>query len=159
MHTQNPYLKQAHPTILNIWKRSTFVKDWTAEDFKRAKAQWPKLLNLTRLLYQKGVLITAGSDFPNPWVLPGLGFHSELELLNDAGIPPLEVIKIATWNGATALGIQSVTGSIKRGKQADLVVLNENPLKDIKNTRQIHLVFKRGKKYIPGTLLPNRPKH
>ena len=59
----------------------------------------------------------------------------------EAGIPPLEVIKIATKNGATALGIENDVGTIESGKQADMVILSENPLDDIRNTRKIETVI------------------
>jgi imidazolonepropionase-like amidohydrolase len=62
----------------------------------------------------------------------------------ESGIPPLEVIKIATNNGATALGIENDVGTVESGKQADMVILSENPLDDIRNTRKIETVIADG---------------
>ena len=70
--------------------------------------------------------------------------HHELELLVEAGISPLEVIKIATRNGAQALGIEEEVGTIESGKQADMVILSENPLDDISNTKKIEAVINNG---------------
>jgi hypothetical protein len=68
---------------------------------------WPKVLQLTKILYDNGVTILSGTDIPNFDLVPGTslhhGLHHELEILVEAGIPPLEVIKIATRNGAQAL--------------------------------------------------------
>jgi imidazolonepropionase-like amidohydrolase len=105
---------------------------------------WPKVLQLTKMLYENGVNILSGTDIPNFDLVPGASLHHELELLVEAGIPPLEVIKIATRNGAQALGIEEEVGTIEPGKQADMIVLSENPLDDISNTKKIEAVINNG---------------
>jgi imidazolonepropionase-like amidohydrolase len=65
---------------------------------------WPKVLRLTKMLYDNGVPMLSGTDIPNFGLVPGASLHHELELLVESGIPPSEVIKIATRNGAQALG-------------------------------------------------------
>jgi imidazolonepropionase-like amidohydrolase len=102
---------------------------------------WPKVLQLTKMMYDNGVPILSGSDIPNFDLVPGASLHHELELLVEAGIPPLEVIKIATRNGAQALGIERDVGTIEPGKQADMIVLSQNPLVDISNTKKIEAVI------------------
>ena len=102
---------------------------------------WPKILQLTRMLYESGVTVLSGSDIPNFDLVPGASLHHELELLVEAGIPPLEVIKIATRNGAQVLGIEEEVGTIESGKQADMIVLSDNPLDDIRNTKKIEAVI------------------
>ena len=77
----------------------------------------------------------------------------ELELLVNAGIPVLEVIKIATRNGAEALKILDEVGTIEVGKQADLVILNSNPVEGIKNIRNLEFVIKKGDIFYPANLL------
>jgi imidazolonepropionase-like amidohydrolase len=81
-----------------------------------------------------------------------------LELLVSAGIPPLEVLRIATRNGAEALGILQDAGTIETGKRADLVTLTADPLAAISNTRKIERVFLRGQSFEPARLLPRREK-
>jgi imidazolonepropionase-like amidohydrolase len=70
--------------------------------------------------------------------------HREMELLVQAGVPPLKVIQTATHNGAVFLGKGEEMGSVEEGKLADLVLLNADPLKDIDNTKAIALVMKGG---------------
>jgi imidazolonepropionase-like amidohydrolase len=65
----------------------------------------------------------------------------ELELLVEAGIPPLEVIKIATKSGAQALGIERDVGTVESGKQADMIIPSDSPLDDISNTKKIEAVI------------------
>jgi imidazolonepropionase-like amidohydrolase len=65
-------------------------------------------------------------------------------LLVEAGIPPSEVIQIATRNGAESLGILNQTGTIEKGKQADIVVLSSNPIDDIRNTVDIDMIVSDG---------------
>ena len=67
--------------------------------------RWDKVLQLTKMMYDNGVQILSGSDIPNFGLVPGASLHNELELLAEAGIKPLDVIEIATNNGAKALGI------------------------------------------------------
>jgi imidazolonepropionase-like amidohydrolase len=105
---------------------------------------WPKVLQLTKMLYDNGVTILSGTDIPNFDLVPGASLHHELEILVEAGIPPLEVIKIATRNGAQALGIEEDVGTIEPEKQADMIVLSENPLDDISNTKKIEAVINNG---------------
>ncbi len=124
-----------------------------SDEANRNASAWPTVLGLTKRLFDRGVLLTAGSDLPNPWVIPGVSFHEELQLLADAGIPPLDVLQIATSNGAVALGIDDEIGTVEPGKRADLVVLSANPLDDIYNTRSIEWIIQAGTVLKPDSLL------
>jgi imidazolonepropionase-like amidohydrolase len=104
-----------------------------------------KVLQLTKILYDHGVTIISGTDIPNFGLIPGISLHHELELLVKAGINPLNVIKIATSNGASALGISDKVGTIQDGKQADMIILTANPLDNISNTRNIYAVIDDGR--------------
>ncbi len=128
------------------------TEGWTTDEFRRVQAVWPKALRLTRRLYDAGVLLTAGSDVASPWVIPGVGFHQELRLLADAGLPARAVLASATRNAAAALGELGRIGSVETGKEADLVVLSADPLANIGNTRRIEYVVARGKVYQPAEL-------
>ena len=79
------------------------------------------------------------------YLVPGTSLHHELEILVEAGIPPLEVIKIATRNGAQALGIEEDVGTIESGKQADMIILSDNPIDNISNTKKIESVINNGR--------------
>jgi imidazolonepropionase-like amidohydrolase len=86
----------------------------------------------------------SGTDIPNFGLIPGISLHHELELLVKAGINPLNVIKIATGNGAEALGILDDVGTIESGKQADMIILNANPIRNIRNIGAIEGVIEDG---------------
>lgn len=80
----------------------------------------------------RGGRVTAGSDSGFIFQLYGFAYVRELELLQEAGFHPLEVIRSATLNGAEALGIADQIGTIEVGKQADMILVSENPLKNFK---------------------------
>ena len=105
---------------------------------------WSKVLQLTKILYDHGVTIMSGTDIPNFGLIPGISLHHELELLVKAGINPLNVINIATSNGAEALGILDDVGTIEAGKQADMIILNTNPIRNIRNIGAIEGVIEDG---------------
>lgn len=105
---------------------------------------WSKVLQLIKILYDHGVTIMSGTDIPNFGLIPGVSLHHELGLLVKAGINPLNVIKIATSNGAEALGILDDVGTIEAGKQADMIILNANPLRNIRNIGAIEGVIEDG---------------
>jgi imidazolonepropionase-like amidohydrolase len=96
------------------------------------------------MMFESGVKILSGTDIPNFGLVPGESLHHELELLTEAGIKPMDVIKIATNNGAEALGIINQTGTIEPGKQADILILSANPIEDIENTKMIDAVIANG---------------
>ena len=85
--------------------------------------------------------------------VPGFAVHAELHVLSEAGIPNADVIRIATINGARAIGLGDRLGTIEVGKWADFFVVNGDPLDDIKRTREIHTVVKNGDVYDTNQLL------
>ena len=80
----------------------------------------------------RGGRITTGSDSGFIYQLYGFAYVRELELLREAGFHPLEVIRAATLNGAEALGAEKLIGSVEIGKLADFVIIEENPLENLK---------------------------
>ena len=101
--------------------------------------------DLVGRLHRAGVPILAGSDSPNPFVYPGFSLHDELGLLVRSGLSPAEALRTATINPATFLGVTDSLGTVARGKVADLVLLDANPLEDIANTRRIRAVIQGGR--------------
>jgi imidazolonepropionase-like amidohydrolase len=113
-----------------------------------------KAMLLEREFVRRGGMLLAGSDpTSNGGILPGFGFQRELELLVEAGLTPLEVIKIATMNGAEFLDISDRVGSIAVGKQADLVLIKGDPSKNIVDIQNVETVFKAGIGYDSKTLI------
>ena len=142
--------REAAAGLPAVWDAcGTPTDDWTPDDFRRAEADWPTLLALVGRYHAGGVRLTAGSDTPNAWVIPGESLHREMELLVDAGIPPAAVLRIATRNGAEALGLLAEVGTVEPGKRADLVLLTADPLAQIANTRRIAWVMQGGVRIPP----------
>ena len=107
--------------------------------------RWSKVLQLTKMMHDRGVKILSGTDIPNFELVPGESLHHELELLVEADINTSDVIEIATKNGAEALDLMNQTGTLEPGKQADILILSANPLEDIKNTKEIETVISNGR--------------
>ncbi len=142
------------PEVLANWKVLGMpTRDWSDAEFDRAQAAWPRMLAFVREMHAEGVLLTAGSDLASPWVIPGVALHQELALLAGAGISNSDVIRIATRNGAEALGVARDFGTVEPGKRADLAVLDADPLADITATRRISYVVLNGTVYRPDDLL------
>jgi imidazolonepropionase-like amidohydrolase len=102
--------------------------------------------------YARGVKLLAGTDQQEHLAFPGVSLHWELEDLAEAGIPPLEVIRIATQESAIAVGAGADLGTLEPGKFADIVLLDANPLEDIKNSLTIWRVIKGGWVFDPKKL-------
>jgi hypothetical protein len=98
---------------------------------------------MLKALAQNDVLITAGTDANAPGTVPGFSFHDELESLNNAGLTNTQVLQSATL--APAQWLNANSGMIAKGYRADLVLLTENPLEDIRHTRSIQAVISSGK--------------
>ena len=145
IYQNNSALQFVPESMIENWKTFNFNLGWSEEDYERAKAAWSKVEKFTKLLHDSGIMLTAGTDANNPWIPAGESFHRELKLLADSGISNSDVLKIATINGAKLLDIDHRTGSVVEGKEADLVLLNKNPLVDILNTRSVEYVIINGK--------------
>ncbi len=95
-------------------------------------------------LHRNGAGLLLGSDSPQIFNVPGFAIHHELEYLVDAGLTPFEALQTGTINPAEFFGRSGDFGVVKIGAEADLILLDANPLEDITNTRRIHGVMLRG---------------
>ncbi len=103
-----------------------------------------------KLAYDAGVKVGFGTDSgAMPSRVPGFAEHHELEMMVAAGLTPMQAIMCATGANAELLGISRTTGTLTVGKQADLIVLNGNPLDDIRNTRKMVAVWQGGREVQP----------
>ena len=96
-----------------------------------------------KTLFDAGVKIAVGTDTGTPNITPGEAIHTELALLANAGIPPMDALIAATRNGAELVG-STEFGTIQSGKLADMIVINGNPLDNISCTKMIQIVMKEG---------------
>jgi imidazolonepropionase-like amidohydrolase len=121
-----------------------------------ARRQWPSILagftDLTRLIRNAKLPMLSGTDLGSAGIVPGESLHDELMLLVEAGLSPVEALRTATLNPATFLGIADSVGKVDSGYVADLVLLEANPLADIRNTRRIAGVIRAGIFLSPATL-------
>ncbi len=115
--------RQAHGSYRFAWSTANEV-DWQ-QNYRR----WMKFINDYK---NHGGRVTVGPDSGYIYKLYGFGYVEELELLQETGFHPLEVLRAATLHGAEALGIADITGSVEVGKAPDLVVVAEHPLADWK---------------------------
>jgi imidazolonepropionase-like amidohydrolase len=140
-------------SIIRKWDLPGMVAraGWTAADFPAFRSSRANQDLFIREFRAAGGRIIAGTDASNQLLVPGLSLHRELELLVQAGLTPADAIATATINPAVLLGGDSL-GLIAPGRVADLVILRENPLTDIRNTRKIERVMVRGQLYLADSL-------
>jgi imidazolonepropionase-like amidohydrolase len=97
-------------------------------------------------MHHSGVPFMAGTDTaPGVYIMPGFSLHDELANFVEAGFTPMEALQTATSNPAKFLEMENTLGSVEPGKIADLVLLSQSPLKDIRNTRTISMVVANGR--------------
>jgi imidazolonepropionase-like amidohydrolase len=106
-----------------------------------------------RKVFDAGILVVAGTDRGVPGILLGISSQMELVLLVEDGLKPEEALRAATLNAAKMLEREKFQGTVEEGKLADLLVLDADPLRDIRNIRRIHRVIKAGVVYDPANLL------
>lgn len=109
------------------------------------RALFEKRLAVVGAMRRAGVGILAGTDYPLRNSPPGFGLHGELEYLRRAGLSPMEVLRAATIEPARYFGMLDSLGTVAVGKVADLVLLDANPLADIRNTREVSAVVANGR--------------
>jgi imidazolonepropionase-like amidohydrolase len=108
---------------------------------------FPAMLRLLKAIYDAGVTIIPGTD-----ALAGYMLHHELELYARAGIPPAEVLRMATWTSALVMGVDKDRGVIAPGKLADMILVDGDPTKNIQDINKITTVIKGGKVYDPTAI-------
>ncbi len=136
--------KTVHP------KDKYYMQDLKPEEFdalvERIRALYERHKRLVRDMHKAGVPLLAGTDMSalNP-VLAGAGLHEELAIFVECGLTPMEALQTATLNPAKYFGLEKEFGTVEEGKAADLVLLDANPLKDIRNVDKVLNVVIRGR--------------
>lgn len=146
-----------HPDMQASWNGGfRFDLGWAAEDYPRARAVWPKVLELTRRMHEAGVPMTLGTDMANPFVAPGLSLAREAVLHHEAGIPVWSVLRMATSDAVRVLGIADRTGALAVGQEADIVFLSADPTTDLNALTRVRAVLSDGRLYDPADLLADQ---
>jgi imidazolonepropionase-like amidohydrolase len=126
-----------HPSLEAFFRPSlarhgSYFLGWTSTQEARWKQQFRIWMDAVREFGRQGGLIATGDDAGFIYSLYGFGMSRELELHEEAGFHPLEVIEHATWNGARMLGLDHRIGRVREGYAADLLVVNGNPIENLK---------------------------
>lgn len=130
------YREYLHPTMEEYWKpdlqhHGSFFLGWTSTQEARWKKGYRVWMDAVREFANKGGLVATGDDAGFIYSLYGFGLVRELELMEEAGFQPLEVIRNATVNGAKLLALDDRLGRVRQGYVADLLVVNGNPLENL----------------------------
>ncbi len=118
------------------------------------RLEFDRAVRNSRKLASAGVLIATGSDGGSGIDFPGLMSHREIEILREGGFSASEALTAATKNSATALEKQNELGTVEAAKRADLLLLDANPLDDVRNLRKISRIMQDGRWVDRGSLLP-----
>lgn len=147
-HSNDAYLKYISNGIFKTYEgrinRAKYSSEKTIADRKALDVFFGQL---TKSLNDAGVSLLAGSDSGayNSYTYPGISLHKELEEMVANGISPLDALRTSAYNGSKFLKQNTDYGSVSVGKIADLVLLDENPLLNIKNTKKIHAVIQKNR--------------
>lgn len=114
-------------------------------DNVNAKKVFQKQVAIVGAMQRAGVPLWAGTDTGNPFCFPGFSLHEELALMVIGGLTPSEALRASTLNPAKFLGLDKTLGTIELGKIADLMLLDADPLADIRNTQRINAVISNGR--------------
>jgi imidazolonepropionase-like amidohydrolase len=143
----DPRLEYISATELQWWspEKNFFARYRTPEYIAFRKRLFQKELDLVGALHRAGVPFMAGTDLSGAYVFPGFSLHHELQLLVQAGFTPMEALQTATRNPAMFLGELKSGGTVEKGKLANLVLLDANPLLDIRNSERVNAVILNGR--------------
>jgi hypothetical protein len=129
------------------WRRFTdeMMPDLLKDPLALRQEYFARNLRMVGAMHRAGVPFLAGTDTaPGVYIIPGFSLHDELANFVEAGFTPMEALQTATSNPAIFFGVGGSFGSVEPGKAADLVLLNANPLDDIRNTRKVNCVIANG---------------
>lgn len=107
-----------------------------------------------QLVHQAGILVAAGTDAGNIGTLHAASFLEDLLVMQQAGLSNREVIKAATLNAVKGFGKEKDYGSIEKGKVADMILLGEDPVKDLRVLGKVEMTIRKGKVFTPAQLVP-----
>lgn len=138
------YIKK-NPPIEIKYVSPNQVYNW--ENWNPVNLGFVMHMKLLNTLTNNNANIVLGTDVGTPYVVAGFSLHEELSLRQDAGLTPYQILLSATRNCAEMLGYESRLGTIEKAKDADLVLLKNNPLENIKNTKSIVGVMTKGSWY------------
>ncbi|MGW5746998.1 amidohydrolase family protein [Amycolatopsis sp. NPDC003861] len=142
----DPRNKYIPKVILDLWAdRLPLFTPVTPQQIAQQEAYFQAQLRLIGEAHRAGVGVLGGTDCLNPYVYPGFSLHDELDYLVAAGLGPRKALQTVTRDAAAFLGLAATAGTITPGKVADLVLLDADPLADIRAVRRIDTVVTAGR--------------
>jgi hypothetical protein len=142
----DPRLKYVPRDLRDFWAEQVRIRTpVTPVEIARQEAYFHAQVELVGAAHRAGVGLLGGTDCLNPYVFPGFSLHDELDYLVEAGLSPRRALQVVTRDAAAFLGRAATAGTITPGKEADLVLLDANPLADIRAVRRIDTVIAAGR--------------
>lgn len=154
-HSNDFLLDYISPAIIETYQRRINSARRGGKSYTEQRAEMTHVFqSMVKPMHDAGILILAGSDSGpfNSYTYPGESIHKELRRLVAAGLTPQEALTSSIINGPKFFDLEEEYGSVETGKKADLLILRENPLEDIRNTDTIFAVSAKGKYYSITTL-------
>ena len=145
--SNDPNLRYMPPDEVKLWRdvEKKFMEKFSIVDRDTYRSFYALHLKLVKLFDETGVRMMTGDDAGGAeWVVPGFALHQEFDEFARAGVPPLHILQDATINPAEFLGHSSSMGTVEVGKNADLVVLDANPIDTVQNMHKIDAVIRAG---------------
>ena len=147
-----PEMRFLTPGVRAMWDPANDrrYRDRTADDYEHRKRRSARERKLVKELHDAGARLLLGTDFPSPFVVPGFNIHDELALFVAAGLTPYDAIRAGTADAAEYFG--DTFGVIATGKRADFILVEANPLEDVRNIARRVGVMARGVWHSEGEL-------
>jgi len=149
------------PDVVMTWSEVPMGPDAESTGARRRarlERTMPVMQRNLKAMQDAGAIVAAGTDAGNIGTLHGPAIHREFELMAEAGLTPREILVDATRNAALVFSAEPEMGTLEKGKFADFLVLNADPLADVVNLQKIHRVVKGGVALDPADILPPSPE-
>lgn len=151
----DPDLRYLAPATLKTWHgvADRFRRRFTAEQRATLAASHRREYDMARIFDKAGVRMLVGTDSSGAvWVVPGAALHDEIDLLAEAGIAPLRLLQMLTLDAAEFLGATGTMGTVRTGRDADLVLLDADPVRSAAHLHHVVGVVRAGRHYPADTL-------
>ena len=153
-YRNDPDLQYVPTRTKQMWEdvSQQFAAKFSPESRATLKRLYEASAQMVKPFKTAGANMMAGSDLGGGFVVPGFGLHREFDLLEEAGLSPLDVLQMTTLNGAKFLGREATMGTVAVGKDANLVLLDANPMASVQNLHRIAGVMRAGTYYSAAAL-------
>jgi len=148
-------------TLNDLWRLvPAELPGWLRQQWEQGRKPARPAIAMQNLkaVQDAGIVIATGTDAGNPGTLPGASYFRELDLMAEAGLTPAQILTNSTLGGARLLGRDDELGSIARGKFADIVILDADPLADVANFSRIVAVMKGGEYFPADSIIEGAPQ-